>query len=257
MKINELLLNQANDSVVVSYSRVSSTRQVEEGFSIDSQIKRIRASSIAQGWSLSEEDSFVDEGVSAGTPLWSRPAGRRMFERLKQGDVTHIVAVSMDRLFRDVRDLLTTIDELRGLDVHLHLLDYNGAALDTKSAMGRFFLTVVGGIAELERGQISERVKNSVRYLKSEFKPFTGSIFGWDRVEDDLVPNWIEQSEIGLMRDLYEGGVSAYQIAEKFNEWEIKGKLGGKWRSSTVLRTINYDFHKEIDKFPKPDWWGH
>ncbi len=63
----------------------------------------------------------------------------------------------MDRLFRDVQDLLSTIDELRQIKANLHLLEYNGATLDTSSAMGRFFLTVIGGIAELELGQVPER----------------------------------------------------------------------------------------------------
>ena len=250
-------LDQTKIARVVSYCRVSSVRQVEEGFSIESQKKRIRATAKAQGWILSEEDIFVDEGVSGGVQLWSRPAGRKMLQRLNEGGITHIVAVNMDRLFRDVRNLLTTVDELRGLDIHLHLLEYNGAALDTKSAIGRFFLTVVGGIAELERGQASERVKNSVRHLKSEFKPFTGAIYGWDRVNGDIVPNWEEQMYIDLMKELhYDMGLSGFFIADVMNTMGRKGKLGGKWRSSTVLRTIRYEFHNEIDKFEKPVWWG-
>lgn len=76
---------------------------------------------------------------------------------------------------------------------------------------------------------------------------------------DDLTPNWHEQCIIDYIRDLYYGyGCSGYQIATILNELGEKGKLGGKWRSSTVLRTINYEFHKNRDKpeFIKPTWWS-
>ncbi len=94
--------------------------------------------------------------------------------------------------------------------------------------------------------------------MKRENKRFTGEIYGWDCNGDDLTPNWHEQCIIDYMRDLYYGyGCSGYQIATILNELGEKGKLGGIWRSSTVLRTINYEFHKSRDKpeFMKPTWW--
>jgi site-specific DNA recombinase len=144
------------------------------------------------------------------------------------------------------------------MNVGLHLLEFNGQTLDTTSAMGRFFLTVIGGIAELESGQISERTKVVMKHIKDKNKRFTGEIYGWNCKGDDLTPNWHEQHLIDYMRDLYFGhGCSGYRISKILNELGEKGKLGGIWRSSTVLRTINYEFHKNRDdkKFTKPDWW--
>ena len=58
------------------------------------------------------------------------------------------------------------------------------------------------------------------------------------------------------MRDLYFGwGMSAYWIAKELNDYGETGKLGGKWRSSNVLRTIRYEFHEVREKFEKPNWW--
>ncbi len=92
--------------------------------------------------------------------------------------------------------------------------------------------------------------------MKSQCKVFTGSMYGWDRKGDDMVPNWDEQSMIDYMRDLFYGyGFSGYQVAEFLDDIGETGKLGGKWRSSTVIRTMNYEFHQQREKFPKPDWW--
>ena len=183
-----------------------------------------------------------------------------MREYIEKNNIQHIIVVKMDRLFRSVRDLLETVDELTEKDIGLHLVEFSGQSLDTTSAMGRFFLTVIGAIGELESGQISERTKQSVKHMKRENKRFTGEIYGWDCNGDDLIPNWHEQCIIDYMRDLYYGyGNSGYQIATILNELGEKGKLGGKWRSSTVLRTIKYEFHKSRDKpeFIKPTWWGN
>jgi hypothetical protein len=124
--------------------------------------------------------------------------------------------------------------------------------------MGRFFLTVIGAIGELESGQISERTKESVKHMKKNNKRFTGEIYGWDCNDGDLTPNWFEQYVIDYMRDLYYGyGISGYGISKIMNGMDLKGKLRGIWRSTTVIRTINYDFHQNRDQneFIKPTWW--
>ena len=102
----------------------------------------------------------------------------------------------------------------------------------------------------------TENKKIAMNHLKSQCKVFTGSMYGWDRKGDNMVPNWHEQSLIDFMRDMsYGEGFSGYQIADWLEVIGETGKLGGKWRSSLVIRTMNYEFHEQREKFPKPDWW--
>ena len=142
--------NGSKERAVV-YVRVSSKKQAEEGVSIAAQTEKGKAYATIMEFAVSDEDVFVDDGVSASIHLWDRPAGKALKSHIHAEGIRHIIAVKIDRLFRDVPDLLTTVDELRKEEIDLHLLEYNGATLDTSSAMGRFFLTVIGGIAELER----------------------------------------------------------------------------------------------------------
>jgi DNA invertase Pin-like site-specific DNA recombinase len=58
----------------------------------------------------------------------------------------------MDRLFRDVQDCLSSVDKLAGIGVNIHILDQNVGRHDTSNAIGRFFLTTIPSLAELERG---------------------------------------------------------------------------------------------------------
>ena len=62
----------------VAYVRVSSTRQAEEGVSIEAQIRRVKAYAEYRNFVLADEHIFIDEGISAGMPLWKRPAGKLM-----------------------------------------------------------------------------------------------------------------------------------------------------------------------------------
>ena len=256
-RISNVFGNKKNKSRAVAYARVSSKRQAEEGVSLDAQVERLLAYAEFRGLELDPEDIYIDDGISAAIHLWSRPAGRKMRETIYQERVGHVLALKMDRLFRDVQDCLGSVDELRGIGVDIHILDQDGGTLDTSTSMGRFFLTTIASLAELERGQISERTKIAMKHLKDNAKVFTGPIFGWDRQGDDIVPNWREQDTIDYMRHRnYVQGWSGNRIAKHLDELGVKGKLGGSWTSSMVLRTCRYEFHETRRMFEHPEWWG-
>jgi site-specific DNA recombinase len=256
-RISNVFGNKKNKSRAVAYARVSSKRQAEEGVSLDAQVERLIGYAEFRGLELDPEDIYIDDGVSAAIHLWSRPAGRKMRETIYHERVGHVLALKMDRLFRDVQDCLGSVDELRGIGVDIHILDQDGGTLDTSTSMGRFFLTTIASLAELERGQISERTKIAMKHLKDNAKVFTGPIFGWDRQGDNIVPNWKEQDIIDYMRHRhYAQGWSGNRIAKHLEELGVKGKLGGSWTSSMVLRTCRYTFHENRRMFKQPKWWG-
>jgi site-specific DNA recombinase len=256
-RISNVFGNKKNKSRAVAYARVSSKRQAEEGVSLDAQVERLIAYAEFRGLELDPEDIYIDDGISAAIHLWSRPAGRKMRETIYHERVGHVLALKMDRLFRDVQDCLGSVDELRGIGVDIHILDQDGGTLDTSTSMGRFFLTTIASLAELERGQISERTKIAMKHLKDNSKVFTGPIFGWDRQGGDIVPNWREQDIIDYMRHRYfVQGWSGNKISKQLNELKVKGKKGGSWTSSMVLRTCRYQFHENRNMFDKPEWWG-
>ena len=256
-RISSVFGNKKNKSRAVAYARVSSKRQAEEGVSLDAQVERLLAYAEFRGLELDPGDIYIDDGVSAAIHLWSRPAGRKMRETIYQERVGHVLALKMDRLFRDVQDCLGSVDELRGIGVDIHILDQDGGTLDTSTSMGRFFLTTIASLAELERGQISERTKIAMKHLKDNSKVFTGPVFGWDRDGENLIPNWQEQDVIDYMRHRhFIQGWSGNRISKQLNQFGVKGKRGGSWTSSMILRTCRYKFHGNRAQFESPEWWG-
>jgi DNA invertase Pin-like site-specific DNA recombinase len=137
------------------------------------------------------------------------------------------------------------------------VVDLHGEPVDTSSPTGRFFLTILAAMAEMERGLISERTQMGMDYLRATQKKFTRSVFGWDVTNDgSLVPNWNEHNVIDYMRWMLSLGVTATAIAKELNKQGIKGKLGGKWYGSSVLNTVRNDFHQQRKKYTKPHNWG-
>jgi resolvase-like protein len=103
----------------------------------------------------------------AAKPVHSRIGGQRILDLVQRSAVAHVVTYKLDRLFRDCADCLTVTAAWDKKAIALHLVDLGGQTLDTSSAMGRFFLTVMAGAAELERNLIRERTSEAIGYVKT------------------------------------------------------------------------------------------
>jgi DNA invertase Pin-like site-specific DNA recombinase len=126
---------QAEECVL--YVRVSTTRQAEDGVSIDAQIAKGKANAEFRNLLLPDENIFIDDGVSAKVPLWSRPAAKQMKAFILKQKIKHIFAYRMDRLFRSTIDCLATVEELDEFGVGIHFCESGGQPLDLSSAVGR------------------------------------------------------------------------------------------------------------------------
>src|SRR5579872_113252 len=83
---------------------------------------------------------ITERGVSAKIKLAKRPEGAKLVALLESG-VCHIVALKLDRLFRNAGDALATVEEWEAAGVHLHLIDMGGQPVNTASSMGKMILT--------------------------------------------------------------------------------------------------------------------
>ena len=153
----------------IIYLRVSTKEQAKEGVSLEAQEAKLTAYCTMRELNIIQV--VVDAGVSGGKPLHKREGGRVVLNAIKTKQADAVVAYKLDRLFRDCADCLTVTKEWDNKDVALHLVDMGGQTLDTSSPMGRFFLTVMAGAAELERGLIGERVSFARQHIGKTMAP--------------------------------------------------------------------------------------
>jgi DNA invertase Pin-like site-specific DNA recombinase len=127
----------------VGYARVSSTGQ-----ELDSQIKALEAAGCSKVFT--DKRSGVDQ---------DRPAWRECRNYLREGDV--LVAVRPDRLGRSAGHLLVTLECLKKKGVEVQFT--SAPELNTDSPTGKFMLTVLAGVAELERSISKERQADGIK----------------------------------------------------------------------------------------------
>jgi DNA invertase Pin-like site-specific DNA recombinase len=121
--------------MLVGYARVS-TRDQETHLQIDA----LNAAGV--------EMIYQEKTSSVG----ARPELRRCLEALQPGDV--FMVYKLDRVARSLIDLLAILDQIKAAGALVKSLT---EPLDTTSAMGAFVIQILGAVAQLERGIITER----------------------------------------------------------------------------------------------------
>lgn len=217
------------------YVRVSTQSQAEEGFSLEAQQERLQAHCTAQGWHVCPEHIYIDAGVSGKTT--DRPQFQAMLHAAKEGKVQRIVAMKLDRMARNVREFLATVDQLKQWHCDLVLVK---ESFDTSTPHGRFALTMFAAMAELEASTITERVmsgKQQKAKAGNEDKSyFNGSRipYGYSYQNGEFA---INAQQATVIRDIFNGfinGETMAGIAAALNGNETPTAKGGQWYTSTV-----------------------
>ena len=112
-----------------------------------------------------QRDALIDAGVEADRIYEDKASGRKdhrpgldaCLKALQPGNT--LVIWKLDRLGRDLKHLVATVDELRDRNVGLRVLAGAGAEIDTTTANGRLVFGIFASLAEFERELIAERTR--------------------------------------------------------------------------------------------------
>lgn len=232
----------ANSNNAVIYLRVSTEEQATMGVSLEAQLERAKSYCHAQN--LNVVEVIKDEGVSGFTALNERQGGKRLLKLVKDGTVKHVVVLKLDRLFRNASNAHEVITEWDKLGVSLHLIDMGGQSLNTKTAIGKMFFTILSGFAEFERNLIAERTKLALEHKKSKREIYSPVPFGFQRLNGHLVPEETEMNAIRLMFALRESGKSLRAIIRELERIGVKPKKSSRWHPRVVAYILkNYQLY--------------
>ena len=162
-------------SVAAIYSRVSTTDRRQD---VSVQQEPLQAWVRRLGY---EAVVYSESGVS-GARI-SRPALDAMMKAVRRREVQAVAVWKLDRLGRSLSHLLQLLSEFEANGVRLLIHDL---AVDTSTPHGRLFFSVIGAMAEFERGLIGERVKDGLAFAKAHGTR-SGKPIGRPRSDVDFV----------------------------------------------------------------------
>ena len=213
------------------YIRVSTEEQAKDGFSISAQKEKLTKYAELCDWCI--YDYYIDNGVSAKNII-NRPEINRMLNDLKAGNINNILVYKLDRLTRNLKDLIYLIELF---EFYKCAFNSQTEKIDTSNAVGRMFVKIIGIFAEFERENLAERISFGYEQKTREGNyTNTNGVNGYDYIvgKQQLVVNESEKIIVNKIYDLYIEGLSYNSIAKKFNMENVPTKRGGKWASSTI-----------------------
>ena len=140
------------------YARVSTLEQEPEN-----QLAELRRYVAARSWPAATE--YVDHGVSGAKDR--RPALDRLIADATRRRFDVVVCWRLDRLGRNLRHLVTLLDDLHALGVAFVSL---GEGIDCTTPAGRLQLHILAALAEFERARIAERVQAGLARARAQGK---------------------------------------------------------------------------------------
>lgn len=202
----------------IIYARCSTVEQARSGLGIEAQLRRCRAWADLRGATVADE--VTENGVSGTLAPEERPGLGAALSSLAAGEANALAVAKLDRLGRDVADVLRVAATAEAEGWTLAILDLD---LDTSRPAGRLVLTMFAALARWERDVIAERTSAALQELKASGK---------------RLGRPVEQSAAARKRaaELRGEGLSLAATARQLEAEGIPTARGGKWYGVTVKR---------------------
>ena len=220
----------------ILYVRVSTMKQVNEGDSIDNQTARLKQYASLHGFS--DIEVIADEGLSGKTI--EREGLQNVMHAVRTHGTDAVIVYSLSRFARNTIATLEAIEVMNKNGVAFHSLTEQ---LDTTSPIGRFFLTTIAALAQLEREQIGERTRSVMQFKKAQGERVGQIPFGsmLDTTTGKLVDDVNEQAALALVHELHERGLSYTRIASELESRNMMNKAGrSHWTKQQIHRIIRH-----------------
>ena len=218
----------------IAYLRVSHTESLN-GTSLETQEKRCRAFAELHGFSI---DKVYSEVVSGGVEFRKRPVFQKVLSELKSG--SNLVVSRLDRLSRKVIDTLKLVDDFKKEHKDICITDIGNIH---KDGVSKIFVTILASLSEIERENISQRIKQSKSIAKEERKYLGGFKELGFRVDENnqLVPDEKEFPIVESIFSLRKSGLKLKEISD-----QIKNKFGRRIYYPQIHKVLKREHNQKL-----------
>lgn len=207
-------MNEINK--VALYVRVSTTSQMEEGYSIEEQKAKLESYCDIKDWHIYKV--YTDGGFSGSTT--ERPALEQLIKDAQSKLFDTVLVYKLDRLSRSQKDTLYLIEDifLKNNIEFVSLLEN----FDTSTPFGRAVIGLLSVFAQLEREQIKERMQlgklGRAKSGKSMMWAKTSYGYNYDKETGSMTVDEYEALAVKEIFTSYLAGMSITKLRDKINE---------------------------------------
>jgi DNA invertase Pin-like site-specific DNA recombinase len=111
----------------------------------------------------------VEDKCSGAIPFFERPGGIEIRSLVEKGAIQSLSALSIDRLGRDLRDIINTIHYFNEKGICIHFISQGLSTLDPngkENPISKMMISILGVVGEMERTQIRERQVEGIKLAK-------------------------------------------------------------------------------------------
>lgn len=257
---------------IAVYCRVSSEDQQERG-TIENQIEF--AQKYCDLHQLNVVAWYKDDGVTGTLPLEDRPLGAELMADAKARKFDLLLMYKIDRLGRTARVILNAVYDLEQHGVKIRSMT---EPFDTGDPSGRFLLTILAGVADIERENTLARLWHGANRAAKAGKWLGGIVpygylindEGYLEINNNPLPGF-DLAEPDVVRLIFrliaEKGMSTIKASDYLNALGVpphyqkdnrklrRGKrevsTAGIWRPNAVGRIIKNTTYKGIHYYGK------
>lgn len=221
---------------LVGYCRVSTDRQVEEGFGLAVQHQAVRAWAKRNNHRLIE--IVADEGVSGIVAADERPALAWALNLISDHRAEGLLIPRLDRLARSLAVQEATLAHVWKHRGKVFCADSGEIFEDDPEDPARTAMRQVMGVfSQLERSMISERLRAG-RRVKAEQGGYAygAPSYGFKAENKALIEDDYEQRALHRISELMAEGQSLRAICDRLHDEGIKPKRSDRWHPGTIVR---------------------
>ena len=134
------------------------------------RISTFEQKSDRQTQNAKEYNFLIEDKCSGATPFFEREGGKRIEKMVTKGQVTSLYVHQIDRLGRNLLDILNTISYFNKKGICIHFIQQGLRTLNedgTENQISKMIISILGVVAEMERNLIKERQKEGIAIAKA------------------------------------------------------------------------------------------
>ena len=146
---------------------------------------------------------YKDEGVSGRVAFADRPSGKKLLEDIKNGKISEVIVLRIDRLGRNTSDILETINQIHQYNIPITSKNEGITTLDengNQTPMTGLMVNLLSSLSEFFYHQHREKTMNGVQRAKLEGK-YKGRQVGTVESDDKFFSKPKVKKIVELLKD--------------------------------------------------------